>query len=120
VTARWHAALGFALTGCELELRETGGPDPQALVDGLEEAGWPASRVDAHARGQVAAGLPWPHPVSGRLRSGCGAAQLAAALQDARDALGLTSFEVRPPSGRSRLDPDEERLMREVPPHHGS
>jgi hypothetical protein len=34
--------------------------------------------------------------------------------------LQLTTLEVRPPSGRSRLNPDEERLMREVPPHHGS
>jgi hypothetical protein len=54
------------------------------------------------------------------LRAGCGAAQLAAALRVARELLDLASLEVRPPSGRRKLNPDEQRLMRDVPPHHGS
>ena len=120
MTCRWHAALGYALTGCALELAEPGRPDPQALVEELNAAGWPASRVGEHARERVADEFAWPHAVPLALRSGCGAAQLAAALRAARDLLGLTTLEVRPPTRRSTLNPDEVRLMREVPPHHGS
>lgn len=120
MTARWQAALGWALAGCELELAESGRPDPQALVEGLDAAGWPASRVGVHAREQVAAESAWPHAVPTALRAGCGAAQFAAALGLTRELLHLTALEVRPPSGRLKLNLDEERLMREVPPHHGS
>ena len=120
MTCRWHAALGYALTGCELELAEPRRPDPQALVAGLDAAGWPASRVGEHARERVADEFAWPHAVPPTLRYGCGAAQFAAALRAVRDLLGLTTLEVRPPTRRSTLNPDEVRLMREVPPHHGS
>jgi len=120
VTSRWQAAVGYALTGCELQLAEPGRPDPRALVEGMNAVGWPASRVGEHARERVAADAVWPHAVPAVLRSECGAAQLAAALRAARDLLGLTTLEVRPPTARLTLNPDEERLMREVPPHHGS
>lgn len=120
MTARWQAALGFALTGRDLQLAEPGRPDPQALVEALGAVGWPASRVGEHARERAADESAWPHPVPAELREGCGAAQLAAALRATRELLQLTTLEVRPPSGRLRLNPDEERLMREVPPHHGS
>jgi len=120
VTARWQAALGCALTGQELDLPEAGRPDPGSLVNDLAEAGWTVERIGSHARGLVAAEEAWPHQVPGRLRAGCGAAQLAAALRQARELLDLAGLEVRPPSGRLVLNPDEERLMREVPPHHGS
>jgi hypothetical protein len=120
VTARWQAALGYALTGCELALAEPGHPDPQALVAGLDAHGWPASRVGEHARERAAAEAAWPHAVPAALREGCGAAQLAASLRAARELLHLTTLEERLPSGRLKLNADEERLMREVPPHHGS
>lgn len=120
MTARWQAALGYALTGDELELAETGRPDPVSLVTVLADAGWPAERVEHHARGRMAAEASWPHQVPARLRAGCGAAQLAAALRLVRELLDLANLEVRPPSGRAKLNPDEERLMRDVPPHHGS
>lgn len=120
MSSRWQTALGYALTGCELGLAEPGGPDVVALVSALGAAGWPADRIEAHARSRVTAELPWPHEVPADLRAGCGAAQLAAALRLAREQLGLANFEVRPPSGRRRLNPDELRLMRDVPPHHGS
>ncbi|MCC6496202.1 MAG: hypothetical protein IT193_08075 [Propionibacteriaceae bacterium] len=120
MSGRWQTALGFALTGCELELAEPGRPDPVALVSALEAAGWPADRMGAHARSRVAAELPWPHDVPADLRAGCGAAQFAAALRQARELLDLANLEVRPPSGRRQLNADELRLMRDVPPHHGS
>ena len=120
MTGRWHAALAYALIGRELDLEERGRPDPEALVSALAEAGWPAGRIEGHARGLVAAEESWPHQVPVALRSGCGAAQMAAALRLVRKLLGLAQLEVRPPSGWRKLNADEVRLMREVPPHHGS
>jgi hypothetical protein len=120
VTVRWHAALGYALTGTEPALPDAVRPDPAALVAELAGAGWPADRIAEHARATVAGGGVWPHPIPAALRAGCGAAQLAAALGAARQVLDLTTFETRAPSARRGLDRDEQRLMREVPPHHGS
>jgi hypothetical protein len=89
-------------------------------VAGLAQAGWTPERIGNHAHGLVAAEVAWPQQVPADLRAGCGAAQFAAALRLARELLGLANLEVRPPSGRAKLNLDEERLMREVPPHHGS
>lgn len=120
MSGRWQAALGYALTGCDFDLAETGQPDPAALMDGLAAAGWSRGRVGEHARASLAAELAWPHEVPAELRTGCGPAQFAAALGLARELLNVANLEVRPPSGRLRLNPDELRLMRDVPPHHGS
>jgi len=120
VSPAWHIALGFALTGEELELASPELPDIDALLAALAEQGWTAERLAGHARETVDAERPWPHAVPNRLRSGCGPAQFHAALNRARAALDLVVLETRPPSARRRLNADEERLMREVPPHHGS
>lgn len=120
MSGRWHAALGFALTGEELDLPGTEAPDVVVLLAGLAAAGWTGQRIAEHARSRAGAELPWPHPVSMELRAGCGPAQLAAALAAARADLGLTALTTRSPSAPRRLDADEQRLLREVPPHHGS
>lgn len=117
---RWQAALAFALTGERLSLVEPGTPDPEALVARLTAAGWSPAAIAAHARQAAEAERPWPHQVPAELRAGCGAAQFSAALGQARELLDLTTLETRSPSGRRKLDPDEERLMRDVPPHHGA
>jgi len=117
---RWHTALAVALVGEELALAEPGRPDVALLLADLAAAGWSADRIGDHARARMAGEQAWPHAVSPRLRAGCGAAQFHAALASARAALGLASLETRGPSVRTRLDPDEQRLMRDVPPHHGS
>lgn len=118
MSGRWHAALGYALVGVELDLPEPGAPDPAALVAALADADWPSERIATHARVEVAADRTWPHPVPASLRAGCGAAQFAAALGAARALLGLATLETRPPSRRRTLTADEQRLLREVPPHH--
>mgnify|MGYP000928655536 FL=1 len=120
MSGRWHVALGYALTGEELDLPDAAAPDASVLLADLAGASWTAERIAAHARDVAAAERPWPHLVPAAVRAGCGPAQLAAALTAARHELGLTTLETRPPSGRRRLNPDEERLLREVPPHHGS
>lgn len=113
-------ALGYALTGEELELDDALPVQPATIVAALEQAGWARARIGDHARAVVAAELPWPHPVPGRLRPASGAAQFLALLGAVRAELGLLTLEQRPPSTRTRLTPDEQRLLREVPPHHGS
>lgn len=120
MTGRWQAALAYALTGVELALPEPGAPDPSHLVADLSDRGWAPERLAEHALAEVAAERPWPHPVPPGLRQGCGAAQFAAALGVTRQLLGLSTLETRPPSARRRLNPDEQRLLRDVPPHHGS
>ncbi len=115
---RWQASIAYALIGVELVLDEAGGPDARAVVAALVENGWTAKQIGAHVREVVAAEHSWPHPVPERLRHGCGPAQLHALITEARGLLDLTTMEVRPPSRRILLNPDERRLLDEVPPHH--
>lgn len=119
MSPRWHAAIGFALVGVELRVDERGQPDPAALAEALVAGGWTGDRIAAHARTRLQAGMPWPHPIPAALQVGCGAAQLRAALGATRAALGIATLVTMSPSVRTRLTADEERLLREVPPHHG-
>ncbi len=119
-TARWHAAIAYALLGEELDLPEPALPRPTSLVAELASAGWTARRVRSHAVDQVGAERVWPHPIPVGLRESCGAAQLSAALGETRRLLGLQALDTRPPSSRTALNADELRLLRDVPPHHGS
>lgn len=120
MSPRWQSAVGYALTGADLALAETGHPETELLIEVLADAGWSAERIGEHARTELAAERVWPHPVPAALRAGCGAAQLAAALGRARELLGLATLETRAPSTRTKLNADELRLLREKPPHHGS
>jgi hypothetical protein len=120
MSSRWQAAVGYALVGIELSIDEPGHPDPDAVVVALSQAGWTAQRIGDHARWLVAAEQVWPHPVPAALRDGCGAAQFAAAVGRTRALIGLTTLETRGPSTRTIYNADELRLLREVPPHHGS
>lgn len=115
---RWHAAIGYALVGEELALDEPGAPDAALLVSQLAAAGWDAGRIAAHARATVEAEQPWPHRILFALRAGCGAAQLHAALGRTRALLDVVTLETRGPSGRTALNADEQRLLRDVPPHY--
>ncbi len=115
---RWHAAIGYALVGEELSLAEPGRPDPARLVGDLADAGWDVGRIHAHASACTEAEQPWPHQIPAGLRRGCGAAQLHAALGQARALLELVALETRGPSARTTLDADEQRLLRDVPPHY--
>lgn len=117
---RWQAAVAFALTGEVLDLPESGEPQPAELVSALAERGWNQATVIAEARRCAASGEPWPHPVDPHLRAGLGLAQLQAALTATRHLLGVQTLVTRPPSARTDLTADEERLLRDVPPHHGA
>lgn len=120
MTPRWQAALGQALVGEVFDFAETGRPDPATLIALLAGRGWDAAAIGEHAAEQMEAELPWPHPVEPTLKQGLGAAQFQASLLAVRGLLGLVVLDVRAPSNRTTLNADELRLLREVPPHHGS
>lgn len=118
MSGAWHAAVGWALTGEELDLGTQDAPDLEVLVSDLARLGWDAPRVREHAHAAASA-AGWPHPVPDALRAGLGAAQLHAAVGRARARFGLEVLTVLPPSRRTRLDADERRLVADVPPHFG-
>jgi hypothetical protein len=119
VSAPWHTALAYALVEQDLDFPASEQPDPAALLTSLTESGWSSERIASHARAVIGAERPWPHPVPTALRQGCGPAQFHAALTRVRELLDLRTWETRSPSDRQQLNADEQRLMREVPPHHG-
>lgn len=112
--------MAYALTGVVVDLPEPGEPQPGELVAELATRGWDADAIVAEVRRCAEDGLPWPHPIEPGLRAGLGWAQLQAALTATRHLLGVQALVTRPPSARTRLTADEVRLMREVPPHHGT
>lgn len=106
----WHQALAYAVTGRRHpELGRQARPDLPALALTLR-AGWPADPAE----------LRRPHPVPPDLAAGLGAAQLGAAVAELRTLLGLDRQPVVPVTADRPLTADEQRLSREVPPHHGS
>lgn len=116
----WHQALAYALVGELLPgLGRQPVPEIQTLIMALEAAGgpgWVRTRVVSRA----ADGGPWPYAVPDQLMQGLGAAQFAAALRQLRERLDLDS--VFQGSRVARAVPrtaGDERLLREVPPHHG-
>lgn len=118
MSPRWHAAMGFALTGEVLDVTEPGKPDVAACVAALTDLGWTSERLAAHAREEVAAERIWPHPVPDDLRQGCSPSQLQAALLALRHMVGLDVLITRGPSPARALNADERRLLADVPPHH--
>jgi len=105
----WHQALAYAVSGEHYpELGRQDRPDLTWLADFLR------ARLGDAARSGTA------HQVPPDLAAGLGAAQLWAALAELRTLLGLDRVAVRTavsPSGPMRAD--DQRLLREVPPHHG-
>ena len=64
MSPRWQSAVGYALTGDELTLAETGHPEPELLVAVLAwqvvAVAWTAIRAEEAARraGLAASGVP--------------------------------------------------------------
>jgi len=103
----WHQALAYVVTGRRYpELGRQERPDVAQVAEFLRQR--PPEPASDPAQ-----------PVPADLSAGLGAAQLWAAVAELRRLLE-PDHPARPTVGRDRpLTPDEERLLREVPPHHG-
>jgi hypothetical protein len=117
---RWHAALAYALLGGVPEGLST--PDSLDIARFLREldALWPGGlpAVRSEVSQQRSEGR-WAHRVPPKLMRGLGAAQFSAALAGVRRDLGLDVLTTTRRPAERRLDPDERRLLTDVPPHHG-
>jgi hypothetical protein len=119
--AHWNAALAYAITGRRWDdLDESGAPELQRVADEIDHRipdGRSGLQREIFARLQ--AGQQWPYDVPSDLRARLGAAQWLAAVSRLRDLLAVGPQPDRPLVSDRRPDADEERLLREVPPHHG-
>ncbi|WP_375431415.1 hypothetical protein [uncultured Friedmanniella sp.] len=106
----WHQALAYAVTGQRHpELGRQAQPDLSALADFLQGR-LPADPAERQR----------PYPVPSDLSAGLGAAQLGAAVARLRTLLDLDRRAEVPVTADRPLSADEQRLLRDVPPHHGS
>lgn len=114
----WHQALAYALLGrrCPDLGDDQARPDVAVVAAWLEDHGL-VEQAHRLASAPRSAEHPWPVPVPPDLH--VPPAQWAAALFELRRRLGLLGVATRPATDRP-LDADELRLLREVPPHHGS
>jgi hypothetical protein len=113
----WYQALAYALVG---QLRKELDPEPRDIGALLEALGG-VHTVARHRRQQrELAGGVWPHPVPQALRSGVGPAQFQALLHQAVAAVVAADRPAtRPVTSARPPSADEQRLLRDVPPHHG-
>ena len=119
---RWNAALAYAITGQRWDdLDESGTPELSTVA---REIGHRSPGGIVGLRQQVAAvlqdGRRWPYELPADLREGLGAAQWLAALAGLRELLSVGPQPDRPVLSDRKPDADEQRLLRDVPPHHGT
>lgn len=120
--ARWNAALAYAITGLRWDdLEESGSPELQQVA---YEIGcrFPGGRAELQQEiiTRLQRGERWPYEVPADLRAGLGAAQWLAAVNGLRERLEIGPQPDRPLRSDRSPDADEQRLLREVPPHHGN
>ncbi len=106
-------AVAYALTGTWHTL--AAGP----LAEVLATAGVTAEVSRAEAARRMAIGQSWPLLVPADRRPGVSAAQLQACLYEVRREWGLLGDHQPRPQPRPLTDA-ERRLLRDVPPHHGT
>lgn len=104
----WHQALAYAMTGHRYpELGRQDRPDLEQVADFLRP------RLPDRRTGP-------PRPVPADLTAGLGPAQLWAAVSELRRRLELDQPVQRAAVADRPLTAEEQRLLRDVPPHHGS
>lgn len=127
----WGAAVGCALVGEPLTLPPGDGPPSVAdVLAALAAAGWTAERLADLRDRRRADGQPWPLPLPLELPAqramaadapGPAPAQLHALVTEVRRAVHLSGVvSAGPRRATGALTADEVRLLRDVPPHHGS
>jgi hypothetical protein len=109
-------SLGFALTGQWLSgLADLEPQDADGILNRLDKAGWPSSRIVEFRAQTHAAGRRWPLAVPDDQRGDWGLAQFQAALVAILESLDQSQAQVR---RATTLTADDRRLLAEVPPHH--
>ncbi|HET9872255.1 MAG TPA: hypothetical protein VFP89_06630 [Propionibacteriaceae bacterium] len=115
----WQQAVAYALTGGPSDALE--GAGLQDLDEVIDALGGPAAILEHRAVHHDQGDSCWPHPVPDDLRQTVGAARLHALVAQAIVRIRAADPARGQPVRSSRpLTADEQRLRRDVPPHHGS
>lgn len=112
-------AIGWALSGTDVVPPAQPVVRTPAVIGWLESQGWPAERLRQVRTDRMSAELSWPWALPDELAEGLAWAQFHALLTDVRAALGLSGLVSTPRARHRGRQPGDERLLREVPPHHG-
>lgn len=91
----------------------------EAVVEELAGRGWKAPRLQELRRYRQEAEQPWPFTVPREVLAVAGFARYEAVLREVRARLGLDGLVPTRHVGPKVLGPAEQRLLAEVPPHHG-
>jgi hypothetical protein len=115
----WQQALAYALTGGPSDVLD--GADLSDLDEVINALGGPAAILERRARQHDQGDSSWPHPVPDALRQTVGAARLHALITQAIGRIRAADpAPVQPVRSSRPLTAEEQRLRRDVPPHHGS
>lgn len=124
MTPEFLHALGLAFTGEALGLSGTGETDGGPAVEGLAQwfaaVGWPVERLQALREQRQADDQPWPFVVDPEVIRPLGFARFLAVQKQARAELGLDGLHPTVHHGPRVIGAAEQRLLAEVPPHHGN
>ncbi|MGL5406633.1 MAG: hypothetical protein ACRDAX_07625 [Propionibacteriaceae bacterium] len=119
MTAPFHSALAKALTGEDIDLGEQEKPDIVLALAQLAQVGWDTARIAELRKQCRVSQQPWPIPVPASARGDISAATWLALVSQAIAQLGITDRAQYARVDRP-LTADEQRLVSQVPPHHGS
>lgn len=113
-TAAVAAPAGLGSAGAS-----SAGDAVEAVVEALAAHGWQAPRLQELRRSRQQAEQPWPFTVPREVLATAGFARYGAVLREVRARLGLDGLVPTRHVGPKVLGPAEQRLLAEVPPHHG-
>ncbi len=114
---RCWEAVAAVLTGERSQAPSQAGWRAEPLVDWLASVGWDAARLTARRRNCQQRRSPWPGPLPEDLAAGLEFARYSALLAQVRRLTGTDGLAARIHCGPTVIGPEEERLLREVPPH---
>jgi len=112
------AAVAEALTG-QRPFAGAAAGSPQEAVEVLADLGFDAVRLQQVRRLRQEASEPWPFEVDRELLRRVGFARFGAVLARVRQLTGTDGLVPTVHEGPRVIGPAEQRLLAEVPPHHG-
>lgn len=115
--AQCWQAVAAVLTGQRLSAPPDVDWRAEGLVGWLSTSGWDAARLTARRHACQQERRAWPDPLPDELALGLEFARYSALLAEVRRLTGLDGLSARIHHGPIVIGPEEERLIREVPPH---